>query len=83
MRFAKVASALAIVVCAAVFGVIVLQEMFFSGQAPFPARAAPADGQASDADEGGCPGHERVRRRCDGSDSDRRPGSPASCVPAR
>ena len=47
MRFAKVASALAIVVCAAVFGVIVLQEMFFSGQAPFPARAAPAGGQAS------------------------------------
>ena len=46
MRFAKVASALAIVVCAAVFGVIVLQETFFSGQAPFPARAAPADGQA-------------------------------------
>ena len=47
MRFAKVASALAIVVCAAVFGVIVLQETFFSGQAPFPAQAAPADGQAS------------------------------------
>ena len=46
MRFAKIASALAIVVCAAVFGVIVLQETFFSGQAPFPARAAPADGQA-------------------------------------
>ena len=46
MRFAKVASALAIVVCAAVFGVIVLQETFFSGQAPLPARAAPADGQA-------------------------------------
>ena len=69
MRFAKIASALAIVVCAAVFGVIVLQETFFSGQAPFPAQAAPADGQASDADEGGRPGHERVRRRCDGSDS--------------
>ena len=47
MRFAKVASALAIVVCAAVFGVIVLQETFFSGQAPFPAQSAPADGQAS------------------------------------
>ena len=46
MRFAKVASALEIVVCAAVFGVIVLQETFFSGQAPFPARAAHADGQA-------------------------------------
>ena len=31
MRFAKVASALAIVVCAAVFGVIVLQETFVLG----------------------------------------------------
>ena len=40
-------TALAIVVCAAVFGAIVLQETFVSGQAPFPARAAPADGQAS------------------------------------
>jgi hypothetical protein len=46
MRFAKLASALAIVVCAAVFGVIVLQGTFFSGQAPFPAQTAPADGQA-------------------------------------
>ncbi len=55
MRFAKVASALAIVVCAAVFGVIVLQETFFSGQAPFPARAAPAHGQASTLMRGDAP----------------------------
>jgi peptidoglycan/xylan/chitin deacetylase (PgdA/CDA1 family) len=46
MGFAKVASVLAIVVCAAVFGEIILQETLFSGQAPLPARAAPADGQA-------------------------------------
>ena len=46
MRFAKVASALAIVVCAAVFGAIFVQKASVSPQAPLPPQAAPADGQA-------------------------------------
>ena len=62
MRFAKVASALAIVVCAAVFGVIVLQETFFSGQAPLPARAAPADGQAPTLMRADAPATNALRR---------------------
>jgi peptidoglycan/xylan/chitin deacetylase (PgdA/CDA1 family) len=45
MRLAAIASALAIVVCAAVFGAI-LQKAFVSGRAPLPAQAAPTDGQA-------------------------------------
>ncbi len=46
MRLAAIASALAIVVCAAVFGAIFLQKASVSPQAPLPPQAAPADGQA-------------------------------------
>jgi peptidoglycan/xylan/chitin deacetylase (PgdA/CDA1 family) len=45
MRLAVIASALALVVCAAIFGAI-LQKAFVSGRAPLPAQAAPTDGQA-------------------------------------
>ena len=47
MRLAAIASALAIVLCAAVFGAIFLQRTSVSGPAPSPALAAPAEGQAS------------------------------------
>ena len=47
MRLAAIASALAIVVCLAVFGAIFLQKLSVSGQAPLPSRTAPADGQAA------------------------------------
>ena len=46
MRLAAIASALAIVVCAAIFGAIFLQKTSVSPQAPLPAQAAPADRQA-------------------------------------
>ena len=46
MRLAAIASALAIVVCAATFGAIFLQKTSVSPQAPLPAQAAPADRQA-------------------------------------
>jgi peptidoglycan/xylan/chitin deacetylase (PgdA/CDA1 family) len=46
MRLAAIASALAIAVCLAVFGAIVLQKIAVSGPAPLPAQTAPADGQA-------------------------------------
>jgi len=46
MRLATVASALAITVCAAVFGAFLLQKASLSGHAALPAQAAPADGQA-------------------------------------
>src|SRR5262249_1428213 len=45
MRLATIASVLAIVVCAAVFGTILLRTSAFV-QAPLPARAVPAGGQA-------------------------------------
>ena len=47
MRLAAIASALAIVVCLAVFGAIFLQKLSVSGQAPLPSRTAPTDGQAA------------------------------------
>jgi hypothetical protein len=46
MRLAAIASALAIAVCLAVFGAIVLQKISVSGPAPLPAQTAPEDGQA-------------------------------------
>src|SRR5712671_2917626 len=46
MRLAPIASALAIVLCVAVFGAI-LQKAFVSGRASSPAQAAPTDGRAS------------------------------------
>jgi peptidoglycan/xylan/chitin deacetylase (PgdA/CDA1 family) len=46
MRLATVASALAITVCAAVFGAFLLQKASLSGHAALPAQAAPADRQA-------------------------------------
>jgi peptidoglycan/xylan/chitin deacetylase (PgdA/CDA1 family) len=46
MRLAAIASALAIVLCVAVFGAI-LQKAFVSGRASLPAQAAPTDGRAS------------------------------------
>ena len=46
MRRAAIVSALAIVVCAAIFGAILLQKTSVSGPAPLPAEAARADGQA-------------------------------------
>src|SRR6195256_1376636 len=45
MRPAAIASALAIVVCVAVFGAIFLQKTSVSPQASLPAQVAPADGQ--------------------------------------
>src|SRR5258707_10679935 len=45
MRLAAIASALAIVLCVAVFGAI-LQKAFVSGRAPLPSQAASTDGQA-------------------------------------
>lgn len=48
MRLAAIASTLAILLCAAVFGAIFLQRTSVSGPAPSPALAAPAaEGQAS------------------------------------
>jgi peptidoglycan/xylan/chitin deacetylase (PgdA/CDA1 family) len=47
MRLAAIASALAILLCAAVFGAIFLQRTSVSGPAPSPALAAPGDEQAS------------------------------------
>jgi peptidoglycan/xylan/chitin deacetylase (PgdA/CDA1 family) len=46
MRLAAIVSALAIVVCTAVFGAILLQKTSVSHPAPLPAQAAPADEQA-------------------------------------
>jgi len=46
MRLAKIASAFAIVFCAAVFGVILLQKMSVSVHASFPTQGTPANGQA-------------------------------------
>jgi peptidoglycan/xylan/chitin deacetylase (PgdA/CDA1 family) len=46
MRLAAIASALAIVVCAAVFGAISLRKISDSGPASLPAQATSADGQA-------------------------------------
>jgi peptidoglycan/xylan/chitin deacetylase (PgdA/CDA1 family) len=46
MRLAAIASALAIVLCVAVFGAI-LQKPFVSGRASLPTQAAPTDGRAS------------------------------------
>src|SRR5262245_30891418 len=46
MRLAMIASALAIVVCLAVFGAIALQKISVSGPAPSPAQTAPTGGQA-------------------------------------
>src|SRR5258708_24306827 len=45
MRLAAIASALAIVLCVAVFGAV-LQKAFVSGREPLPVQAAPTDGQA-------------------------------------
>ena len=47
MRLAAIASALAIVLCAAVFGAIFLQRTSVSGPAPSPAQAAPGEEPAS------------------------------------
>ena len=49
MRLAAIASALAILLCAAVFGAIFLQRTSVSGPAPSPALASPGEGQASAA----------------------------------
>src|SRR5258708_27191130 len=46
MRLAAIASALAIVICAAIFGAIFFQKTSGSGPAPLPAQAASAEGQA-------------------------------------
>src|SRR5882724_10975008 len=46
MRLATIASALAIVVCAAVFGAILLQKISVSVHASLPAQGTPANGQA-------------------------------------
>ena len=46
MRLATIASAFAIVFCAAVFGVILLQKMSVSVHASFPTQGTPANGQA-------------------------------------
>src|SRR5947209_14240352 len=45
MRLAAIASALAIVLCVAVFGAV-LRKAFVSGRGPLPVQAAPTDGQA-------------------------------------
>ena len=47
MRLAAIASALAILLCAAVFGAIFLQRTSVSGPAPSPALAAPGEEPAS------------------------------------
>ena len=47
MRLAAIASALAILLCAAVFGAIFLQRTSVSGPAPSPAQAASGEEQAS------------------------------------
>ena len=49
MRLAAIASALAILLCAAVFGAIFLQRTSVSGPAPSPALASPGEAQASAA----------------------------------
>jgi peptidoglycan/xylan/chitin deacetylase (PgdA/CDA1 family) len=49
MRLAAIASALAIVVCAAVFGTIFFQKSSVSVSAPLPAQAASAEGPAAAA----------------------------------
>src|SRR5947207_15663457 len=54
MRLAAIASALAIVLCVAVFGAI-LQKPFVSGRASLPAQAAPTDGRASAVMTAGAP----------------------------
>ena len=46
MRLAAIASALAILLCAAVFGAIFLQRTSVSGPAPSPALASPGEAQA-------------------------------------
>src|SRR6266446_1934006 len=46
MRLAAIASALAIVICVAIFGAIFLQKTSGSGPAPLPVQAVPADGRA-------------------------------------
>src|SRR4051812_37020629 len=55
MRLAAIASALAIVVCATVFGAIFLQKTSVSPQEPLPAQAAPADRQAPAVTTGDAP----------------------------
>src|SRR5215831_9338880 len=45
MRLAAIASTLAIVVCAAIFGAIFLQKASLTGAAPSPAQAAPDEQQ--------------------------------------
>jgi peptidoglycan/xylan/chitin deacetylase (PgdA/CDA1 family) len=47
MRLAAIASTLAIVVCAAIFGAIFLQKASLTGAAPSPALAAPEEHQAA------------------------------------
>src|SRR5262249_29866959 len=47
MRLAAIASALAIVLCVAVFGAILFQERSVSRRSPAPAVVAPAGGPAS------------------------------------
>jgi peptidoglycan/xylan/chitin deacetylase (PgdA/CDA1 family) len=47
MRLAAIASALAIVLCVAVFGAILFEKRSGSGQSSAPALAAPVEGQAS------------------------------------
>jgi peptidoglycan/xylan/chitin deacetylase (PgdA/CDA1 family) len=47
MRLAAIASTLAIVVCAAIFGAIFLQKSSLTGAAPSPAQAAPEEQRAA------------------------------------
>jgi len=47
MRLAAIASALAIVICVAIFGAIFFQRTSGSGPAPLPAQAAPEERQAA------------------------------------
>src|SRR5262245_22731691 len=47
MRLAAIASTLAIVVCAAIFGAIFLQKASLTGAAPTPAQAAPEEQRAA------------------------------------
>src|SRR5262249_3494976 len=47
MRLAAIASVLAIVLCAAVFGAVLFEKRSVSGQSSAPALAGPVEGQAS------------------------------------
>src|SRR5262249_35386346 len=49
MRLAAIASALAIALCVAVFGAILLQKASFSVPAPAPPQAPPTDGRRAPA----------------------------------